>query len=103
MKTMYELEMTILEYLFVRFFCFTKDEQKEKLQNWFDYLDDSVKGDQFSSWIKNPDDFKVYNVSNPNSDEHPLDVYARYYVDMSLSAHFLAETLQQVLESDSDI
>ena len=51
----YQLEHGILEYLCDNFFQLYKEKSNEEhielLKDWYTYLDESTKGEQYSNWL----------------------------------------------------
>jgi hypothetical protein len=110
----YQLENRIITYLCENFFRLyegkSKDEKRAALDEWFQYLDKSTEGEQFSEWLLQKfqlSDFeevcqhilecrvdKIYlDEPIPESCRNILDMYARYYVNISLTAQSLSDSL----------
>ena len=112
----YQLENAILTYLGQNFFVIfkekTKEEQIKLLKDWYQYLDESTKDEQFSSWLSQKTrleslkevckhilecriDPSFIKEPLPDTDDYKsiLDMYARYYVNISLTAQFLGGSL----------
>jgi len=112
----YQLENGILTYLSQNFTSLHGDkspeEQKKLLSNWYHFLDESTKGEQYSDWLLQKTSLESFGevcqhilecridetvLREPIPESHDikkiLDVYARYYVNISLTAQFLSDSL----------
>ena len=117
-ESFYLLELGILTYLCQTFTKLHDDKPAEEqirlleMENWLCHLDESTKGEQYSDWLlqdfpleKFKDvchhilecRFQLALLQEPLPDvselKKILDVYARHYVNTSLTAQFLCFSL----------